>query len=142
MKNFPEGFVPHSAMQTFFISSMPEGREVMEMPTYILLLKLTDRGIQEIRRAPQRISEAMEEFKHLGGNVMVFFPVMGDYDYVAVGDAPDDKVAMTFILWLGSRGDVRTTTLRAFGLDSFTHIIERLKAEHHEGKIPAGRPAR
>jgi len=114
----------------------------MEMPTYILLLKLTDRGIQEIRRAPQRITEAMEEFKRLGGNVMVFFPVMGDYDYVAIGDTPDDKVAMTFLLWLGSRGDVRTTTLRAFGLDVFTQIVDRLKGEPHEKKIPAGHPAR
>jgi uncharacterized protein with GYD domain len=117
-------------------------REVMEMPTYILLLKLTDKGIREIQKAPQRIDEAMREFKGLGGNVMVFFPVMGDYDYVAVGDAPDDRMAMTFILWLGSRGDVRTTTLRAFGLDSFTHIIERLKAESQEEKAPTRLQAR
>jgi len=114
----------------------------MEMPTYILLLKLTDKGIREIQKAPQRISEAIQEFKGLGGNVIVFFPVMGDFDYVAVGDAPDDKVAMTFLLWLGARGDVRTTTLRAFGLDVFTHIIERLKDEPHEGKITANLPAR
>jgi len=112
------------------------------MPTYILLLKLTDKGIREIGKAPQRIRDAMKVFKSLGGDVMVFFPVMGDYDYVAVGDAPDDKVAMTFLLWLGSRGDVRTTTLRAFGLDTFTQIVERLKGEPHEGKIPDSLPGR
>jgi uncharacterized protein with GYD domain len=38
---------------------------------------------------------------------------MGEIDYVAVFDAPSDDVAISFVLSLGSTGNVRTT-MKAF----------------------------
>jgi len=51
---------------------------------------------------------------------------MGEYDYVAIGEAPNDTVGMTFLLGLGLAGNVRTTTLKAFTREEFVEIVKKL----------------
>jgi uncharacterized protein with GYD domain len=96
------------------------------MPIYIGLYKLTDQGIKNIKDAPQRIEEAFKGWEAMGGKVIGFYSVMGEYDYVAIGEAPNDEVAVTFALALGSQGDARTMTLRAFTREEFTEIVKKL----------------
>lgn len=96
------------------------------MPTYIGLFKLTDQGIKGIKEAPQRLEEAMTAYEKMGGKVLGFYLVMGEYDYVAIGEAPSDEVQVTFALALGSKGFVRTTTLKAFTKEEFAKIAKKL----------------
>ena len=96
------------------------------MPTYIGLFKLTDQGIKDIKNAPQRVEEAMIAYEKMGGKVLGFYTVMGEYDYVAIGEAPSDEVQVTFTLALGSQGFVRTTTLRAFTREKFAEMVKKL----------------
>ena len=51
---------------------------------------------------------------------------MGEYDYVAIGEAPNDTVGMTFLFGLGLAGNVRTTTLKAFTKEEFVEIVKNL----------------
>jgi uncharacterized protein with GYD domain len=96
------------------------------MPNYILLMKLTDQGIKGIKDAPSRVEEGIKGFEKMGGKVTNFYTVMGEYDYVAVGEAPSDEVAMTFALALGSLGNVRTTSLKAFTKEEFAAMVKKL----------------
>lgn len=96
------------------------------MPTYIGLFKLTDQGIKDIKNAPQRVEEAMKAYEKMGGKVLGFYTVMGEYDYVAIGEAPSDEVQVTFALALGSQGFVRTTTLKAFTKEKFAEMVKKL----------------
>ena len=96
------------------------------MPTYVALYKLTDQGIKNIKNAPQRIEDGIKGFQAMGGKVIGFYTVMGEYDYVSIGEAPNDEVAMTFALALGSLGNVRTTTLRAFTPEEIAKLIKKL----------------
>ncbi len=96
------------------------------MATYILLMKLTEQGVKDIKNAPQRIEQAFKTVEAMGGKVIGFYSVMGDYDYVAIGEFPSDELAMTFLLGLGSRGNARTTTLKAFTREEFVNIIKKL----------------
>ena len=96
------------------------------MPIYIGLYKLTDQGIKNIKDAPQRIEEAFKGWEAMGGKVIGFYSVMGEYDYVAIGEAPNDEMAVTFALALGSQGDARTMTLKAFTREEFTEIVNKL----------------
>jgi uncharacterized protein with GYD domain len=96
------------------------------MPIYIILYKLTDQGIKNIKDAPKRIEEGIKGIEAMGGKVLGFYPVMGEYDYVSVGEAPNDEVVMTFLLALGSGGNVKTTTLKAFTTQEFASIIKKL----------------
>jgi uncharacterized protein with GYD domain len=96
------------------------------MPTYIALYKLTDQGIKSIKDAPGRIEAGIKGAEKLGGKVIGFYGVMGEYDYVAIGEFPNDEAATTFALAIGSLGNVRTTTLKAYTKEEFAAIVKKL----------------
>jgi len=96
------------------------------MPTYISLMKLTEQGIKDIKNAPQRIEEAVKGLEAMGGKVLGFYITMGEYDYVGIAEAPSDAVALTYMLGLGSAGNVRTTTIKAFSREEFAAMVKRL----------------
>ena len=96
------------------------------MPTYIGLYKFTDQGIKNIKDAPGRVEEAIKGAEAMGGKVIGVYTVLGEYDYVTIGEFPSDEVAMTYALTLGSRGNVRTTTLKAFTKEEFAQIVKKL----------------
>jgi len=96
------------------------------MQTYILLIKLTEQGIKDIKNAPKRIELATQSLEAMGGMMIGVYAVMGEYDYVAIGEAPSDEVAMRFLLGLGALGNARTTTLKAFKKEEFVGIVKKM----------------
>jgi len=96
------------------------------MPTYILLMKITDQGIKAIKDAPMRVEEGIKAFEKIGGKMLGFYLTMGEYDYMAIGEAPNDEAAVTFALALGSRGNVRTTSMKAFTKEEFAAMVKKL----------------
>jgi uncharacterized protein with GYD domain len=96
------------------------------MPLYVSLYKLTDQGVKDVKSAPERIEKGIKAFEAMGGKVIGFYSTMGEYDYVAIGEAPSDEVAMTFAMGLGSLGNVRTTTLKAFTVEQFAEMAKKL----------------
>ncbi len=84
------------------------------MPTYIMLARFTEQGIRNIKDSPKREEVFRNLCKKVGAQVKDVYRTMGRYDLVAIVDAPD-AVTMNAILYsLGSLGNVRTETLRAF----------------------------
>ncbi len=96
------------------------------METHVTLYRLTDQGVKDIKNAPQRIEEGIKAFEAMGGKVIGFYAVMGEYDYVAIAEAPSVEVGMTFTLGLSSQGYVRTTTLRAFTKEELAGFVNKL----------------
>ena len=96
------------------------------MPTYIGLYKLTNQGIKNIKDAPQRIEEAIKAAEAAGGKVLGVYTVLGEYDYVSIGEFPNDETVLTLALAFGTQGNVRTTTLKAFTKEEFAEIVEKL----------------
>ena len=97
------------------------------MPTYISLLRLTQRGIENIKESPSRIGAARKAFEAAGGRLRDLYVVTGQYDFVAIIEAPDDETAARVALELGARGNVRTETMRAFTEDEYRRIISALR---------------
>jgi len=100
------------------------------LSTYIILLKYTDEGIKRVIGSPigspKRIQEGIEAMEAKGGKLIGFYSVMGSYDFVAIGKAPDDDSTSHFILKLGSLGNVRTVTFRAFTMKEFAEIVKKM----------------
>ena len=96
------------------------------MVTYILLMKLTDQGVKAIKEAPARIEAGIKGWEAMGGKIHGFYATLGEYDYVSVGEAPSDEVAMAFSLALSSFGNVRTVSLKAFTVEEFTKVVKHL----------------
>lgn len=96
------------------------------MPTYICLHKLTDQGIKNIKDAPQRIEEDIKAAEAAGGKVLGVYTVLGEYDFVSIGEFPNDETALTLGLALVAQGNVRTTSLKAFTKEEFAEIVKKL----------------
>jgi uncharacterized protein with GYD domain len=52
---------------------------------------------------------------------------LGSHDIVGILDAPDGEALAAALLKLGSQGNVRTTTLRAFNAEEMRGIIEKAR---------------
>ncbi len=72
------------------------------MTTYILLANLTDAGARSVKESPSRLDTAKRLLKDMGGDFKSFFLTMGEYDFVAVYEAPDDAIAARFTLHSGA----------------------------------------
>ncbi|MEQ1950054.1 GYD domain-containing protein [Mesorhizobium sp. CN2-181] len=96
------------------------------MTTYVLLMNWTEQGVKAVRESPKRLDAARKELADMGGSFKEFFLTMGDYDMVAVCEAPDDAVMARFALKTGSAGNVRTRTLKAFPESAYREVINSL----------------
>ena len=96
------------------------------MTTYIMLANWTEQGARNVRESPRRLDMAKKALREMDGEFKSFFMTMGDYDLVAVYEAPDDAVAARFTLQLGMLGNIRTRTLKAFPEAAYREIIASL----------------
>ena len=96
------------------------------MPAYVMLANWTDQGARQVKGSPKRLDAAKKELLDMGGEFKSVYMTMGDYDLVAIYEAPDDAVAARFTLLLGQMGAVRTRTLKAFPEAAYREIINSL----------------
>ncbi len=96
------------------------------MSAYIILLNWTDQGIRNVKESPNRLDAARQLASTLGVELRDFYLTMGDYDMVAVVEADDDSAAARFALAIGSGGNVRSTSLKAFAETEYRDLIKSL----------------
>ena len=96
------------------------------MPTYILLVSWTHKGIENVKESPSRLDAAKRAFQAVGAQLKEFYLVMGQYDMVVIAEAPDDETAAKLALTIGSAGAIRTETLRAFTEAEYRTIVASL----------------
>ncbi|UVK46867.1 GYD domain-containing protein [Mesorhizobium sp. AR07] len=96
------------------------------MTSYIVLMNWTEQGARNVRDSPKRLDAARKQLGDMGGSFKAFYLTMGEYDMVAVVEAPDDAVLARFSLMLAASGNVRTRTLKAFPEFAYREIITSL----------------
>ncbi len=96
------------------------------VPTYIALMNFTDQGIRSVKETTKRAAAAKDAAKKLGVDMTQIYWTVGQYDLVAVIEAPNDESATAFALSTSSAGNVRTQTLRAFSRDETNAILAKL----------------
>ena len=96
------------------------------MPTYITLINFTQKGVENIKEGAKRLDAARQAFKAAGADLKTFYLVMGQYDAIAISEAPNDEVVAQLALTTAAGGNVRTTTSRAFTEDEYRKIISSL----------------
>jgi uncharacterized protein with GYD domain len=92
---------------------------------YIMLIRWTDQGIRNAKDTTRRTEAAKREAERIGGKLTVYW-TFGEYDIVCILEAPNDEAAMEFGLKVGSLGNVRTTTLRAFTEEEIARVVNKL----------------
>jgi uncharacterized protein with GYD domain len=95
------------------------------MTAYVSLINWTDQGIRNFRDTTQRAAEFTRLVDSSGGRVRELLWTVGEYDIVSVVDFPDDETAVATLLRVGSAGNIRSNTLRAFSAEEMAGIIAR-----------------
>jgi uncharacterized protein with GYD domain len=95
------------------------------MPTYVSLLNFTDQGIRNVTETLDRAARAEEHLQNYGGRFERLYWTVGPYDLVAIIEVPDEESATAFLLEVGSWGNIRTTTLRAYDREEMSGILQR-----------------
>ena len=96
------------------------------MPRYFVLGNWTEQGIRNVRESPKRVDAAKAMAEKLGGKLDVFY-TMGQYDFIGIGDLPNDDAVMQLALQIGSLGNARTTTIKAWSQGEGTKVIAKLQ---------------
>ena len=95
-----------------------------------MLSTLGPDGWQTVREHPERIVQVREEVEALGLHVKAQYALMGQYDFLNVIEAPDERTMAKAAIMLAARGTMRTTTLQAID-------VEELIAALRDGGAPS-----
>ena len=95
------------------------------MATYVALCNFTDQGIRNVKDSPDRLAAFHALAEKLGVSVKSTLYTVGAYDIVSIIEGSDEAVT-TLLLKLGSLGNIRTQTLRAFTPEEAKAMIGRI----------------
>ena len=95
------------------------------MATYVVLVNFTDQGIRNVKESPKRYQAFKATAEAMGVRLKDVWWTIGAYDIVTLIEGDEDAVTAS-LLKLGTLGNVRTQTLRAYGLDEFSKIVGKL----------------
>jgi uncharacterized protein with GYD domain len=95
------------------------------MATYVTLANFTDQGIRNVKDSPDRLGAFRAMVEKLGITLKGVYYTVGAYDIVTVIEGSDEAVTSA-LLKLGSLGNVRTQTMRAFSPEEIKGIITKL----------------
>ena len=95
------------------------------MPPY-LLINWTEQGLNKIKESSDRYNSFRASVEKAGGKFIGGYYTFGEYDVIIIIEAQNDETVMSLMLKVGSAGNVRTKTLKAFAAEEGMKIIKDL----------------
>jgi uncharacterized protein with GYD domain len=102
-------------------------KETSIMAMYVSLLQFTDQGIRTVKDTIKRAEAATAEAEKMSIKITDAFWTMGAYDVVLLLDAPNDETVSAFSLKIGSLGNVKSQTMRAFRREEMESVLAKIK---------------
>ena len=96
------------------------------MPRYVVLVNWTEQGIRNVKETLQRTDSGGDLAEKHGLKLEQAYWTVGPYDMLTIFEAPNDEALSAHLLEIGSLGNVRTTTLRAYSEEKMSEILQRL----------------
>jgi uncharacterized protein with GYD domain len=96
------------------------------MATFITTVQFTEQGIKAVRDTCERASAFKATAQKMGVKVTGIYWTLGAFDGVIVCEAPDELTATAALLRLGTLGNIRTQTARAFDAAEMQKILGML----------------
>jgi uncharacterized protein with GYD domain len=96
------------------------------MATFILTLNWTDQGIRAVKDAPKRVAFARDLGKRLDVEIKQVFLTSGESDLLVIVETPNGDNVAKYCMALGSNGNVRTRTARAWPEAEYMKLIAEL----------------
>jgi uncharacterized protein with GYD domain len=96
------------------------------MATYVMLVNFTEQGIRSVKENTKRAEGIKDMAKKLGVEIKTVLSTLGQYDIVAIAEAPDAAAVTALSLGAAAAGNVRTQTLAAFTADEMGRILSKV----------------
>ena len=96
------------------------------MANYIMLGNFTEQGIKNVKETIQRVEAFKDMAEKAGVTVKEVFWCHGQFDTVAILDAPSTEAASALTLSVASLGNIRTQLRRAFTEDDMKGILAKM----------------
>jgi len=96
------------------------------MANYVILGNFTDQGIRGIKDTTKRAKAFRDLAEDMGGSIKDIYWTLGAYDIVLMMEAPDDETVTAILMKVGSLGNLKSQTLRAFNEAEISSIISRI----------------
>jgi uncharacterized protein with GYD domain len=93
------------------------------MATFVMLTNLTPEGVQTLKSNPNRVQEVNKEVEQLGVTVKEQWATLGQYDFITIIEAPDEKTMAKVSVELGSRGTMKSQSLPAIPIDELASAL-------------------
>jgi uncharacterized protein with GYD domain len=93
--------------------------------TFLTTITFTEQGLKAVKDTTKRAASFKAEAKKFGVKVTGTYWTLGGYDGLLVLEAADDESVTALLLRLGSLGNVRTTTVRAFSAAEMDTILAK-----------------
>jgi uncharacterized protein with GYD domain len=92
------------------------------MATFVTLMSFADQGIRNVKDSPDRFEAFRAMAEKLGVTVKSAYWTMGSYDMVVTVEGSEEAAAAV-LLKVGSLGNVRSQSLRAFSAEEMRRIL-------------------
>jgi uncharacterized protein with GYD domain len=109
------------------------------MPTYVVLYKFTADGAKNIRDTIKRAGRIRQQNARVGFRIRDVFWLQGQYDMIAIVDAPSEEGMMGAMLNVVSAGNVTSMTMRAFDSTEMSRILAQTVGLSDEDERPRGK---
>jgi uncharacterized protein with GYD domain len=100
------------------------------MITFVMLSTLGPDGSETLRNNPTRIKEVNGEVEAMGARVKDQYALLGQWDFVTIIEAPDERVMARIATTLAARGTLKTRTMTAIPVDEFIASLGSGVGEH------------
>lgn len=98
------------------------------MKSFVILTTLTDEGRKTVKKYPQRIQQVNKAIEGWGVKIVSQYALLGEFDFLTVITAEDEKAVLKAAMELGSRGTVKTYTIPAITIDEFIEDFKGMEA--------------
>ena len=90
-----------------------------------MLSTLGPGGWATLRENPERLHEVTREVESMGLKVVAQYALFGQWDFLNIIEAPDERAMAKAAVTLAARGTMRSTTLQALPIED---LVVALKA--------------
>ena len=97
------------------------------MAAFVVLGRYTEQGGRNIADASNRRKTVEQAIQQAGGKMTAWYMTLGEYDLVTIVDLPSDEVVLRLALEIAKVGNMKTTTMRAFGAEEVDRTIAGMR---------------
>lgn len=94
--------------------------------TYVSLMRLTQKGLNELTDSTQRRKVSEERVAALGGRSVAFYALLGSYDFLQIFEMPSNEAMLQYVLTARRDGHVEPLIIPAFDTTAYSEILQAM----------------